>query len=141
MPVRLFIWMLLITAAALGVAAWMGKLPAWRTLLPAGVGAALQAPATTGAGVGANIGAGTGNGAGASQARKCRRGEQILYTDGPCPAGTQAMALDGGSLSVLPAAPRVAPADTASAASSGSRPGAGGAAAQADRLVDQALQR
>ncbi len=121
--------MLLITAAALGVAAWMGKLPAWRSLLPPGVGAALQGAATTAT----EAGAGVGLGSGATQARKCRRGEQILYTDGPCPAGTQPLALDGGSLSVLPAAPRPAPAEAAASAP--------GAAAQADRLVEQAMQR
>jgi hypothetical protein len=41
--------------------------------------------------------------------RKCKRGSEVLYTNDKCPAGTQEDAVKGGSLSVLPAAPVVAP--------------------------------
>lgn len=39
------------------------------------------------------------------------------YTDGPCPAGSRALPVDGGSLTVLPAAPVPPPASAASARS------------------------
>ncbi len=41
--------------------------------------------------------------------RKCKRGSDVLYTNDKCPAGTQEDAVKGGSLSVLPAGPVVAP--------------------------------
>jgi hypothetical protein len=41
--------------------------------------------------------------------RKCKRGSEVLYTNDKCPAGSQEDAVQGGSLSVLPAAPVVAP--------------------------------
>ncbi|MFO1327108.1 MAG: hypothetical protein U1F56_07095 [Rubrivivax sp.] len=45
--------------------------------------------------------------AAATQARKCRLGNgTVVYTDGACPAGARELPLDGGSLSVLPSAPR-----------------------------------
>jgi hypothetical protein len=43
---------------------------------------------------------------GSSQARKCSTGAKgagIVYTNGPCPAGTSESAIDGGAVTVLPA--------------------------------------
>lgn len=37
--------------------------------------------------------------------RKCRRGAQIEYTNGPCPAGTREEGVGAGTVTVLPAAP------------------------------------
>jgi hypothetical protein len=41
--------------------------------------------------------------------RKCKRGSEVLYTNDKCPAGSQEDGVKGGSLSVLPAGPVVAP--------------------------------
>lgn len=34
--------------------------------------------------------------------RKCLKGQQVLYTDGACPEGSQAQAVDGGAVTVVP---------------------------------------
>lgn len=57
--------------------------------------------------------------------KKCRRGEQVLYTDGPCPAGSQAADV-GGTVSVVksnpaPAAPHATGAGTPSSTGEGPR--------------------
>lgn len=36
--------------------------------------------------------------------RKCRRGGEVLYTDGACPPGSREMTLGGGSVTVMPSA-------------------------------------
>jgi hypothetical protein len=42
-------------------------------------------------------------GAGSSEAHKCRKGAEIVYTNGPCPTGTRESSIDGGAVTVLPA--------------------------------------
>lgn len=34
--------------------------------------------------------------------RKCRQGEQVIYTDGDCPAGSREHAVNGGAVTVVP---------------------------------------
>lgn len=46
----------------------------------------------------------------AGQLRKCVVQDEVLYTNGECPAGSRQQAVAGGSVSVLPAAPVAAPA-------------------------------
>ncbi|WP_088278900.1 hypothetical protein [Ideonella sp. A 288] len=43
--------------------------------------------------------------------RKCVGGGTVVYTDGSCPAGTQAQAVTGGTVTVMPAQPVPASAD------------------------------
>lgn len=117
----------IVALVALGAAGlWMARDSAvLRNLRPAGLNLTPPAqPAATGA-------------------RKCVGGDRVVYTDGACPAGTQARAMDGGSLSVLPAAPAAArPQPPASAQTPLRRlAGEGGAPDQNERRVDQALQR
>lgn len=33
---------------------------------------------------------------------KCRRGEQVIYTDGECPTGSREFAVNGGAVTVIP---------------------------------------
>lgn len=42
-------------------------------------------------------------GAAPSQARKCIKGAQTVYTNDPCPAGMQELTVNGGAVTVLPA--------------------------------------
>lgn len=79
----------------------------------------------------------------ATGARKCVGGDRVVYTDGACPAGTQARAMDGGSLSVLPAAPAAARPQAPASVQTPLRrlAGEGGAPDQNERRVEQALQR
>jgi hypothetical protein len=132
MPVKALLS--LIVVAMLAGAAWLGRdsapLQRWwpATLAAPGAGAAADAQGP----------------------RKCVGPERVLYTDGACPAGTKAQGLDGGSLTVLPAAPAQgkAPLPVAgpAAAASVQTPlrrlaGEGGLPDQAERRVDQALHR
>ncbi len=34
--------------------------------------------------------------------RKCRKGEQVIYTDGECPSGSREHVVSGGSVTVVP---------------------------------------
>lgn len=58
--------------------------------------------------------------------RKCKKGPTVVYTDGPCPAGTQQQALRGGTVTVVdgqaPAAAPAAPAEPGTAQRVGNRP-------------------
>lgn len=87
-------------------------------------------------------------GPGATTARKCRSATQLLYTDGPCPAGLREEAVAGGSVSVLPAAPATATATATAPAPAGSAQtplrrlaGPDDLAAQRERVLEQALHR
>lgn len=73
--------------------------------------------------------AGTGGRSGAPAAaagkapagtRKCVDGPYVLYTNGDCPPGSREQRLDGGTLTVLPAAPRGDGAGAAEPAASSS---------------------
>lgn len=128
MPAKVLI-SIVVLAALVAAGLWVSRHSAvLRGLLPAGLAPAPPAaPAANGA-------------------RKCVGGERVVYTDGACPAGTQARAMDGGSLSVLPAAPAAPAAARAQAPASAQTPlrrlaGEGGAPDQNERRVDQALQR
>lgn len=125
MPAKVLI-SIVVLAALVAAGLWVSRDSAvLRGLLPAGLAPAPPAaPAANGA-------------------RKCVGGERVVYTDGACPAGTQARAMDGGSLSVLPAAPAAARAQAPASAQTPLRrlAGEGGAPDQNERRVDQALQR
>jgi hypothetical protein len=75
--------------------------------------------------------------------RKCRGNGQVLYTDGGCPPGSREEAADGGSVTVLPAAPRAASAAPAASAQTPLRrlAGEGVVPDQQERRVEQALNR
>lgn len=102
---RLVSWCVLFVLA-LGAAAWWWRdTPALRPwlaplqqVLPAAWRPGLKAPATQ---------------PGAAAVRKCRGPAGVVYTDDRCPSGYREEAMDGGNLTVLPAAP--APALAASA--------------------------
>ena len=78
-----------------------------------------------------------------AQPRKCRNGAQVIYTDGPCPAGMQEQGLAGGTVTVLPVPPAAAPASAASAVPPLRRLAGDGAGPEraSDRSVEQALHR
>ena len=125
---------LIVVVALLAGAAWLGRDSA---LLQRWWPAGLAAP-------------GAGAPATAQGPRKCVGPERVLYTDGACPAGTRAQAVDGGSLTVLPAAPAPAraqvpvagPATAASVQTPLRRlAGEGVLPDQTERRVDQALHR
>ncbi|MEY2689513.1 MAG: hypothetical protein RL375_3712 [Pseudomonadota bacterium] len=40
---------------------------------------------------------------GVSQARKCITAAEVVYTNGPCPAGSKEQAVDGGAVTIVPA--------------------------------------
>ena len=121
----------IVVAALLAGAVWVGRDSA---LLKRWWPAGLAAP-------------GAGAPATAQGPRKCVGSDRVLYTDGACPAGTRGQALDGGSLSVLPAAPAAArSAEQPGAAASAQTPlrrlaGEGVLPDQTERRVDQALHR
>lgn len=138
MSLRLLFLLLLLLALALalGAAVWTGRLPALRALLPPALQpSVLQAPGAAPA----------LPGAAATQARKCRRGSEVVYTDGACPPGTQEQALTGGAVSVLPASPAPTPTAAASAASAQTPlrrlAGQGDVPDRQERMIDQALKR
>jgi hypothetical protein len=87
--------MLLLVVLLVGAGIWLMREPAQLARLTQGVkqslapAAAAVTPTTT-------------------ATRKCKRGNEVLYTNDNCPAGSQEQAVKGGSLSVLPAAPMVA---------------------------------
>lgn len=56
----------------------------------------------------------------AAALRKCVNGSQVAYTDAACPSGYRAEAVQGGTVSVLPAMAAPAPAPRPSDAASGS---------------------
>ena len=123
MSLRTLLWILLLAAGLAAWAWWSRGQPALREWLPA---AAVAMPKP-----------------GAAPPRKCRRGAELLYTNGECPRGSREEALDGGSVSVLPAAPAVVPAPAAASAQTPLRRLAGdGVPSDApERLVEKALQR
>lgn len=89
---------------------------------------------------------GPSGGAATAQPRKCVGPDRVLYTDGACPAGTRAQAVDGGSLTVLPAPAAAERRPGPAAAASVQTPlrrlaGDGGLPDQTDRRVDQAMHR
>ena len=130
MPTRLLSWILL-TLVLLAAALWL-----WRDhpqLRAAAARLSLTVP---------------GSPAPAPAARKCVGAGRVVYTQEACPAGLREQALDGGTLSVLPAAPPGAaaagatPAQPASAVSPLRRlAGEGLPPDVQERRVDQALQR
>ncbi|MFT3817916.1 MAG: hypothetical protein QM750_09860 [Rubrivivax sp.] len=131
MSSRSMLWILLLGAGLAAWAWWPRVQPALRGWLPAAVTAAPMPsaiPKTS-----------------AAPLRKCRRGAELLYTNGDCPRGSREEAVDGGSLSVLPAAPAPAPAPASAAgAQSPLRRLAGDGAVPPEaqeRLVEKALQR
>lgn len=81
----------------------------------------------------------------AASVRKCRGPAGVVYTDGRCPAGHTEQALDGGSLTVLPAAPTAVPArpaaDAASAPPALRRLGASGTLPDRAERLDREVQR
>lgn len=120
--------------AGLGLGGWWAHdHPAVQPWLPAALrGPGLMLPAAT-----APVAAGN------QALRKCRGAGAPIYTDGDCPAGTRAEAVDGGTLTVLPA-PR--PAAAAAPAASAQAPlrrlaGPDDSASQRERVLDQALHR
>ena len=125
MLLRLLTWTLLLAALA-GVALWMGRdHPRVRALWPA----ALPALPTSAAP--------------AARTRKCVRVEAgvgegaITYTNDACPPGTREQALQGSSVSVLPASPAASPAQSPLRRLAGDGLGADGQ----QRRVDEAMQR
>jgi hypothetical protein len=127
MLLRLLTWTLLLAALA-GVALWMGRdHPRVRALWPA----ALPALPTSAAP--------------AARTRKCVRVEAgvgegaITYTNDACPPGTREQALQGGTVSVLPAPP--APAASPAQAPLRRLAGEGQPADGQQRRIDEALQR
>lgn len=122
MSLRTLLWILLLGAGLAALLWWQRGQPPLRQWLPA---AAVTAPQS-----------------GAAPLRKCRRGAELLYTNGECPRGSREEALDGGSLSVLPAAP--APPAAAASAQTPLRRLAGDGPVAPDaqeRAVEKALQR
>jgi hypothetical protein len=89
--------LLLLVAMLVGIGVWLWRDPAQFARLAERAKPSLS-PATS-----SGITATTG------PLRKCLRGSEVLYTNDNCPAGTQDVAIKGGALSVLPAAPVVAP--------------------------------
>ena len=134
MPTRLLSWILL-TLVLLAAALWL-----WRDhpqLRAAAARLSLAVPMGS-----------APSPAAASAARKCVGAGRVVYTQEACPAGLREQALDGGTLSVLPAAPpRAAPATAAPALpASAVSPlrrlaGEGLPPDVQERRVDQALQR
>jgi hypothetical protein len=41
--------------------------------------------------------------AGPDGVRKCRQGQALIYVNGPCPNGSQPLAMDGGAVTLVPA--------------------------------------
>lgn len=77
----------------LGTALWQGRhTEPWAGWL----GKAQQAAGSEAAGV--SIGK-------AAALRKCLQGSRVVYTDGPCPAGSREQAVSEGRVSVVPATP------------------------------------
>lgn len=127
MLLRLLTWTLLLATLA-GVALWMGRdHPRVRALWPAAWPAL---PSTAPA---------------VARTRKCVRGDgaeaAVTYTNDACPPGTREQALQGGSDSVLPAAPAPAPAASPARAPLRRLAGEGQGADVQQRRVDEALQR
>lgn len=131
MTVRSLSWILLL--AALGLGAWWAlDQPAVQRWLPEALRerpARVQAAGQSGA-----------------AARKCQGAARVVYTDGPCPAGTREAAMDGGSVTVLPAVRPPAAAAAAASAGSAQAPlrrlaGPDDSAAQRERVLEQALHR
>jgi hypothetical protein len=123
MSLRTLLWILLLGAGLAALLWWQRGQPALREWLPA---AAVATPK-----------------ANAAPLRKCRRGAELLYTNGECPRGSREEAVDGGSLSVLPAAPVPTPPAAASAQTPLRRLAGDGAVppdAQ-ERVVEKASQR
>lgn len=46
--------------------------------------------------------------------RKCVKGQEVSYTNGPCPGGFVEQAVSGGTVTVLPATPAPKPSEAAS---------------------------
>lgn len=126
--------LIVVALAVLAAALWFGRdRPAVQQALPAPLREALS-PAPTRARPPA---------AATTQPRKCRNGDQVIYTDGPCPAGTREQALAGGTVTVLPGPAAAAPASAASAVPPLRRLAGDGAGPEraSDRSVEQALHR
>lgn len=132
----------LLLLAALAAGAWLLRdstllqralPPSWRAALPTSLAPPLPTLAPS-----------VGHRGNAAGLRKCRGQGRTVYTDGDCPPGLRAEAIDGGSLSVLPAAPTA----TASSVEGASAPsplrrlaGPDESAAQRERVLEQALAR
>ena len=134
MTLRRLFWMLLLAAALILAAWWLRGIPALQGWLPE---ALRQLPAA--------VPGASKSGTAAAGARKCLGAGRVVYTDGPCPAGLREAAMDGGSVTVLPAV-RPAAASAAAPAGSAQSPlrrlaGPDDSAAQRERVLDQALHR
>jgi hypothetical protein len=123
----------------LGAAAWLYSQPELVKRWWAPTAAALQQ-----LGVGAQGGAATSTAA----PRKCKTATAVIYTDGACPAGSREMALEGGTVTVVPAqAPPAAAAAEAPAAPASARSllkelsGPQDSAAIKAKMIEQAMQR
>lgn len=46
---------------------------------------------------------------------KCRKGKRVIYTEGGCPEGTEELAIQGGTVTVVPPTPGARTADAADA--------------------------
>ena len=46
--------------------------------------------------------------------RKCRKGHEVLYTNGTCPDGSKELSMDGGTVTVMPAQETTKPPAAAS---------------------------
>lgn len=127
MPVKALSGILLLLALAALVLGWGSGHPLLQAVLqPLRTGAAPALPVATGA------------------VRKCVGAAGVQYTNEACPAGSREQPLDGGSLSVLPAAPVQASAAVQGAGSAVSplRRLSGPAVPDLQqRQVDQALGR
>lgn len=129
---------LLLVVLALGAAAWWWRdtpaLQPWlapvQRALPAAWRTGLQVPATRPA-----------TQPGPAAARKCRGPAGVVYTDERCPQGYREEAMEGGSLTVLPAAPPAAPVAGASAAPALRRLGQQGSLPDRAERVDREVQR
>lgn len=127
MLLRLLTWILLLAALA-GVALWMGRNhPRVRAWWPAAL-PALPAPAVPAVRAHTRKCVSLGGGVAA-----------VTYTDDTCPPGTREQALQGGTVSVLPAGP--APAASPAQAPLRRLAGDGPPADVQQRRVDEALQR
>jgi len=122
---------IVVLLAGAGAAWWILDGAAQRRVMPA----ALQTPLPAAPGKARSAGSAEG-------VRKCRKGSELIYTNGECPPGSRAEDLSGGTLSVLPAAPPTTPAPAASARTPlRSLADPEGAATLQEQRIEQATRR
>jgi hypothetical protein len=134
MPAKVLSWFVLATVLAAAALWWWRDHPRVRAVL-----AALPVPSSS---------LSLTSKAPSSAVRKCVGAQQVLYTHEACPAGTREQGMGAGTVSVLPAAPRVpspgAPAPEVAASAETPLRRLAGDGLPPDlqqRRVDQALQR